>query len=316
MGLIGADKATQTINKSYINNTINPGVNDAAAAFVLATPNGLDDFVETRANRLYTFALFANTFPLGLKALKALFLAYDALKRLREHYGVNTIEQRQAIIANFSNLTMTDGEPLDSYINRFYQLLSKVQHVVNNPTPTRPQYQDYRTFEAAVHVLYRGLPASIFGHIRNNHRSRTDINTIHKAINALRNAARDINYHGTPMINNPNALIALDDTVRNRGPRGPTNNIPGRGRGGARGAQRPGIRPGHQRHPTKEPLICYQCGGRGHFAGDCATPDTRERVHVTLEDSEGVMDVEHLGDDVDNDDLEEYVDDEEEEDFY
>ncbi|KAI8854274.1 hypothetical protein BC829DRAFT_413195 [Chytridium lagenaria] len=158
-GLIGADKAAQTLNPSYIDNTANPGVPNAIAALELGTPNGLHDFVIAGQGTHYlrpmgpyglhdfviagqgthyTFAPWTATarLPSQEHAPKTtspsrsfdnarLHFAADALRLLREHYSVNTIEQRQAVIDNFTSLTMRDGESLTTTLIAFTDSTAK-----------------------------------------------------------------------------------------------------------------------------------------------------------------------------------------------
>ncbi|KAI8835312.1 hypothetical protein BC829DRAFT_422034 [Chytridium lagenaria] len=267
-GLIGADKALKLSHKLRTVKPLSPG---------------------TRAENDLAIKTIANTSRLALKA---------------------------SSIMNNCTLPMT---PFDSFENT--TVLTQLNND-NQLSTLHVPHHARRTFESAVHVLYRGLPASIFGQIRNSHRNRTDIRTIHHAINALRNAARDINYHGSS-IDNQQAMIVHEPPHNPPARRQDRFNAP-RGRGGParqeirqQGQQRRNvIRPALvqtidskelQRPPPRQApaqgthvitsvnhLVNPQphanqgkCGGRGHFANDCATPDPRgtERVHITADDT-------------------------------
>ncbi|KAJ3206368.1 hypothetical protein HDU67_008222 [Dinochytrium kinnereticum] len=140
-------------------------------------------------------------------------------------------------------------------LKRFFRLRGRALKAATEAAadPEAPSFGDLDTFKTARYILYAGLPAEIFGAIRNTHRARTDITDIFKAVAALRNAARDIA---------PHRPTNVETALHTRIIRGPGGRVQQRPRGSSlpiRGRQIPGA----SLMMTRRPL--QQNGPQAHF---------------------------------------------------
>ncbi|KAJ3207345.1 hypothetical protein HDU67_007525 [Dinochytrium kinnereticum] len=219
--LLARSKILHTVSEETINESVNPGYTlEQAEQFGIR--DGLADFVCAN-DRYYRYLPFnrdtrhpfPGTYEENLSAISIIkskmepeltaFLsdgkppkfAAIAMGILRQQFGLSTHEQRQSLVDEYRNIKMLDGETLESYLKRFFKLRGRALKAATEAAsdPEAPSFGDLDTFKTTRYVLYAGLPAEVFGAIRNAHRARTDITDIFKAVAALRNAARDIAPH-------------------------------------------------------------------------------------------------------------------------